>query len=160
MEFQPNVITLSNGESAYEYCDVAFSADSIIELDNGRPLLVIPREQIQRSVVKHGFSALHPLLEGLFGSILLAIGVVPVVLTNIAAILHPRLAKYAIYLLFVGFVGLLVLYSGLRRGYFLEMWTSKGRRKIVFSKKAGVTELEQTLKTVNESFGYGIASDI
>lgn len=124
---------------------VEATEDGIAAPGHGRRL--IPRGQIRSISVRWGFLAERPL-----GTIGVGIGFLA---AAACSLLWPScLTALVIPLILLG--GALV-YSALLRGYYLDIETQRGKRKIHLVDCSSMVEAEYFLRELHERFGYLIS---
>lgn len=137
-----NTNTVPDAEEI-SYLNITFSQKGVSEFSGRQRAVFIPREEIQRIQIKTGSRAERPLVQGIAGVALLALGVVGVrmFISNGAAFLRWE----AGFLLFGGVGGWLLL-EALRKGHCLLVTCSRETRKLVFDKKVNEPELAEFLR--------------
>ena len=147
---------------AVEAGSVRFSAERIEALDGGHPVIRVARKEIDQVVLQRGFQAARPLVQAAIGGVLLGVGAWVVV--NLLAKLFfyggwfvPKLEGLLLTLIPVG--GWL-LATALRRGYYLEIRSRKGRDKIPFARELPREEIEAFLLRAEQMYGYVVRKDL
>ena len=148
---RPTVIT---------YAGVGFSAEGLFEGSAGCPRIVVPRARIERIRLRCGFRARHALALGLFGVLLIGVGVAPIPHLVSWLLYGGQASKLEFLALVLIVLGTGAIYEALQRGYLLEVETSSGRQRLEFDKSAGSNEIEAFVCRVEQSFGYPVERNI
>lgn len=131
-----------------EYAGIRFSADAVCGIQGGRVYSVIPHAEVQRVVLHHGSVSAHPVIQLVVGLVLAAAGV-PVLIHMVhwaqkgGTIVSPE----ALFMTFPA-VGVILLFTALRRGHYLMIERQRGCTKLGFDSSA---KLEQVRAFINEA---------
>lgn len=127
---------------------------SLREIDSGRVMVLLPRADIRRIILRHGSPAQHPVIQVIAGFVLLAIGLFPAV-----HLLHWM--RYGGMIILEGnllflfpVLGIWFIYGGFIRRYYLEVETPTGNKKLEFRGKPQLSEIRSFLSTMKSTFGY------
>ena len=93
---------------------------------------------------------------GLFGVLLIGVGVAPIPHLVIWLLYGGQASKLEFLALVLIVLGTGAIYEALQRGYLLEVETSSGRQRLEFDKSAGSNEIEAFVCRVERSFGYPV----
>jgi hypothetical protein len=129
---------------------VELRAYEIVELDDDltTALVRIPRKSIVRVELGSGFQAERPLLEGLFG-LVLVIG---------SAWVFYNVAGFPRSFACMATLGFWALYRSMKRGAFLRVEIAGGgRRKLLFRSQVDRGQLEAFCQAAQSRFGCPIA---
>ena len=142
--------------------NVRFSAERIEALDGGHPVIRIARREIDQVALQRGFQAARPLVQAAIGGVLLGVGAWVVV--NLLAKLFfyggtfaPKAEGLLLTLIPIG--GWLFAMA-LRRGYYLDIRSRKGRDKIPFARELPREEIEAFLNRAEQMYGYVVRKDL
>ncbi len=152
--------------TAIKCTTVEISDSMLCEVDDGKTISSIPREQVQAiklvcdTGAKHpfmqffvGFSALAVSIFGLFISLLVRWrGLLPVTVHPGQVSLHP--VTIALYVLLGA--GLWCLLGVLRVRYYLEVRTGTRLMRLFFERSASAGDIRQFIRSVTWRFGYEI----
>jgi hypothetical protein len=133
---------------------VCFTAECIFEVGARSASAKVSRVELERISLRYGFQARHPLLLALFGFILLALGLPP--LLHVALGLIGGGGFFDVELLAPVWLilGITALWGAFRRGYLLEVETPVGKRRLEFKRGLESSELEAFISLVEQSLGY------
>lgn len=145
-----------------EYGNVRFSEERIEALDGGHPVLRIAREEIGQLALQWGLQAARPLIQAAIGLVFISTG---------GWVLVNFFSKIFFYGGWVapkveGLLGTLIPFGGwllgtsLRRGYYLEVRSRRGRDKIPFARDASRAEIETFVSRAQRDFGYVVRTDL
>ena len=133
--------------------------DGFLEtLQDGRILLQIPHQNIQRVALRRGPTAKHPLLQISIGIVFVGLGLLPLIhllLMPMASIVVWR----ELVMLFWAPLGGWVIWEGLHRGDYLEVQTSSRSHKLAFKRGTKAEEIEQWIAAVAKQWGLSISRD-
>jgi hypothetical protein len=138
---------------------VRFSAEELAEVDDrGHPVLRIPRSRIRQIGLRWGRQAARPLVQLVLGIAFAGGGG----FIEIAMILEwLRHGGTLIDLVVVGLaimtlLGAWLLWTALRRGFYLDVQTDSRAEKICFDRRLTREEVEAFLDEVRQRLGYQI----
>jgi hypothetical protein len=135
---------------------IGFSVEGLFEAGPARPMAVVPRDSIERIRLRYAFRARHPLALGMFGAILVVVGVLPAP-HLVSWLFHGGRALSLEFLaLVLVVVGAGAIYESLRRGYLLEIETTSGPQRLEFDRRAGASDIEGFIRRVEQAFGYSV----
>jgi hypothetical protein len=141
---------------ALTFGGISFTAEGVCEGPVTRPTVAVRRQQIEHIRLRYGFLAHHPLLLGLFGLVLVGLGIAPiihaVILLNGFGVFVDKEALLVLWL----FLGVPALYQASRRGYVLDVYTTGGIRKLELDRGVEPSELERFLQKAEKVFGFSI----
>ena len=139
---------------------VRFTNRSVSQLDGDRVSVSIPRDSIRHLSLGYGFQSERPLLQVLFGSIILAVGVWPVI--RIARWLFFGGDLSTLEVLLVGFLifGVWGVYSAVKRGYYILVETDRDRRKLAFSSPVARDDIQSFLADVHSTLDYEVLDEL
>jgi hypothetical protein len=146
-------------ENILELGNIRIAKDILSEVDRGRPIVRVPREDVQRVALRWGFLAPRPAVQALLGiGLLLAGGY----FVSNAIQAQTRGGKVGIFL-FAGlvaftFLGIWLLFEAFRRGYYLEVQTRKVVEKLRFDRKYSRAEIDTLLESARSRHGWLIDS--
>jgi hypothetical protein len=139
---------------ALEYAGVQCDSKGIAQFDNaGRLLLLIRRADIHKLYLRHGFQALHPVIQFSAGIVLTILGLAGIILATGVFGGGPTLPKLAGTVVFL-ILGPWMIVLAAWRGYFVEVYAKTGRNKLAFD-RAEPSHLRQFVKAA-ERLGYHI----
>jgi hypothetical protein len=142
---------------------VRFSDQEIAEVDashpGGRPVLRIPRDRIREIHLRWGAQAARPLVQLILGGGFLgAACYIQVSMLwewfRYGGVIH---AEVVAGLVVLGFVGGWLLFTALRRGFYLAVQTSGAQEKVRFDRRLPRQEIETLLNEARRRFGYEIS---
>jgi nitrogen fixation-related uncharacterized protein len=138
---------------------VRFSAEELAEVDSrGHPVLRIPRSRIRQVELRWGRQAARPLVQLVLGVAFAGTGGG----IEIAMILEwLRHGGTIIDLVVVGLammalLGVWLLWTALRRGFYLDVQTDSRAEKICFDRRLSREEVEAFLDEARQRLGYQI----
>jgi hypothetical protein len=75
-------------------------------------------------------------------------------------ILAPRGFRYEMGMVFFGFVGGVLIFDAIKKRYFLEVHKSKGDCRLIFSKDAQLTDIQDFCKKIRTIHQYKITENM
>lgn len=155
--------TLKAVPDAIEKGGIRFSDQEIAEVDpsrpGGRPVLRIPRDRIREIHLRWGIQAARPLVQlVLGGGFLAAAGYILVTMLwewfRHGGVIHVEVVAGLVVL---GVVGGWLLFTALRRGFYLAVQTNNAREKVRFDRRLPRQEIQPFLNEARRRFGYEIS---
>jgi hypothetical protein len=149
------VANVQAGESL-EHGGIRFSTDLIAELDRGRSVIRIPREDVRRIALCWGFQAPRPFVQAVLGIGLLLAGIYILVRIIMELMAHGGqvVGRLLIGLVIVGLLGGWLLFEAFKRGYYLEVRTEKRTEKLRFNRRLSRAEIEEFVASVRSQMGW------
>ncbi len=142
------------------------SGAGISEIEDGKIVASVPREQIRRIRLSHLTSTRHPFIRFLLGFSFVSVGLIFGIAAFFVHEEDPAITQTGSYavevpLVLIGLwlmVGLgLWLLAGVFRGkYILLVDTDAGTRRICFDKSTGIGEIQCFMEKAEQEFGYEI----
>jgi hypothetical protein len=143
---------------ALEYQGVYVDERMIAEMAGAWPAVRVPRADIISIEVARGSESQRPIVQFLFGVLLLAMGLFPI--PGIIRCLGQGkivVGHEAILVVWL-FLGIWVIYDAVKRRTLLLLRTPRGTKKIAFHGAVDAEELEEFLRLVKTAFGYTVES--
>jgi hypothetical protein len=145
-----------NAVGALTLGGVCFTAKGVFEGSVSRPTTAAPWARVEHLRLRYGFRARHPLLLGLFGLVLVGLGIVPILRALAWAAEGGTYILNEVFMVVWLLLGVGALYQALRRGFVLEVKTTTGCQSFEFTKGVSAQELGAFLDHVEQTFGYAI----
>ena len=140
-----------------EHENILISERGVFEVQSGKQIAGVERPHIAQIRVAYSSAAQRPILEGVVGLVLVALGFWGVWL----CLQSLKGFRYYAVLLVMGVLGAAMLWDVLRRRYVLLVTARDGRRhKLSFSVLAYPADIELFLQKVRQTFGLEIQSDV
>jgi hypothetical protein len=138
-----------------QYENIVVSEQGVFEFRSGKQIDGVLRPDISEIRIAYKTAAARPILQGVIGIILLAIGICFVWLLFLS-----RVSKGG-FLSAIAVVGWIMLSDALKRRYILFVTARDGRRhKLLFSVAAHASDIELFLQKVRQILGLEIHSDV
>ena len=132
---------------------VVCQENELQEVDTGKIMVRVSRNEIQSIQLKYGTQEQNVFLQVVVGSILILSAMLPLV----AIINGSSLPRSMTYWVFFGpALGGYLIIGTMRRGFFLNLETTTGIRRIVFEHKMKVEELEPFVASVEKAYGVTV----
>ena len=139
-----------------KYDNLLVSARGITETHGNKVVIFVPAADVDRVALKFG-RAEHNLVFSLsIGVVLALVGVFGL----IEFIRVPRLYRYELGMAVFGALGGSLIYDALKARFYLEVTRKKGMSRLVFSKKASRSEINNFCLSVRANYAYQIADEI
>ena len=147
----------ADNPGAIEFAGVRFEPDRVIELDGAQVMVNVPRSDIRRIALRHGFYSAHPVIQVGAGIVLTAIGILPTMHLSHWLVQGGTFYGPEAFLVSFVFLGPWLVYDATKRGPHLDVQTTAGRRKLILDKKTvGPEQLDAFLAVVEDRLGYRI----
>jgi hypothetical protein len=139
--------------------NIVVSEQGVFEFRSGKQIDGVSRPDISEIRIAYKTAAGRPILQGVIGTILLAIGICSV---GLSLLLSPRSSYVGVgFLLAIGSIGWIMVSDALKRRHILFVTARDGRRhKLLFSVAANASDIELFLQKVRQTFGLEIHSDV
>ena len=138
-----------------QYENIVVSEQGVFEFRSGKQIDGVLRSDISEIRIAYKTAAGRPILQGVIGIILLAIGICCVWLWLLSRVHRGG------FLFAIGVIGWVMLSDALKRRYILFVTARDGRRhKLLFSVAAHASDIELFLQKVRQTFGLEIHSDV
>ena len=138
-----------------EYAGIRCTSQNLSEWEHGRTMIVVPVPEIQRIDLRHGILAPHPFLLIPFGAILMAIGAIPLIHFLLVSRQGGHVASFEAVVVPFLFIGLYLILTALRRGFYLDVETTRGRFRLRLHKPPK-EHLPAFLSTLSMRFGFKV----
>jgi len=138
-----------------QYENIVVSEQGVFQFRSGKQIDGVLRPNISEIRIAYKTAAGRPILQGVMGIILLAIGICCISLWWLARVNRGG------FLFAIAVIGWITLSDALKRRYILFVTARDGRRhKLLFSVRAHASDIELFLRKVRETFGLEIYSDV
>lgn len=139
-------------------CDnILISDRGVFEVSSGKQLAGVLRPDIDRIRVAYTVASNRPVLEGVFGLVLVGVGIKGMLL----CLDSLKGFRYMAALVVLGVIGPAMLFDVIQRRYVLFVTARDGRvHKLSFAASAYSADIETFLRIANEKFGLGVQSDV
>ena len=138
-------------------CDnIIVSSRGITEADGNKVVVFVPANEIERITLKFGRSEHRPIVSLSIGIILALIGLFGLVEIFWAT----RGWRYEIGMMLLGAIGGSLIFDTLKQRYFLEVSKKVGMSRLVFSKGAQKSAIENFCKEVRAAYKYDITEQL
>jgi len=147
------------GQASLRLGSIEISGDGISErTPEGHRVVFLPRASIERIAVDQGFTCERPVAAAIATAIFLG-GAAIITVWMILAFATGELAlrlKLLVAALFPGVIGVMFLWTLIRRGRYLRIDTTRGRRKLVLRGASDRNALRDLLSLGRTRFGYAV----
>jgi hypothetical protein len=139
-----------------EHCGIRCTAEALLEFEGGRLMVTIPRNEIQRIGIRYGIQAPHPMLQVILGLGLASVAYFP--LRELIDWLRHGGTLFTVVdlLLFLPIVGAWTAWEALKRGYFFEVQSSAGIKRLAFAKKPQPAALDEMIAFIEQNYGIAV----
>jgi hypothetical protein len=153
-----------------KYATVQFTPDKLVEFGSkvqSREVLSIPRDDIEKIVLKYGLASERPIIDVLIGSGFLLVGLfisIPLLFSYFSELsqgtsVRPAGAKFVGFgLMFIPFA-IMFFYLALRKRYYFYVQLRKDKRKIVFHGEVYPVHIRSFIREANSKLGWQIRID-
>lgn len=139
-----------------QFQNIRFRMDGVGEWDQTQFALYLNRNLIRRITLCNGFQCERPILAGLFGLVVSAIGIAGVAIFFGALARGFVISKYVMALPVCLLVGLWMIFTAMKRGFYLDVKLESDQRKLCFRGAVDEGALDRFLCEVESQFGYQI----
>jgi hypothetical protein len=148
---------LSTYTSEMEFHGIHFMGNQLCEMDMGRVIVKVSRDEIKKISLHYGLQSPHPVLQILFGVPLAATS--GYFLTKILFVwfLHGGVFFRIEELLAVPMVvGIWISIAALKQGYYLAVQSSNGSKRLAFQGRPDAEKLRHFIERVEDEWGVKI----
>ena len=124
-----------------QFLNIILTEEGVGEVEDGRTIVFVPRDQIEMLEFRHGVQAERPAIQAVAGLLFSCLGAL-----GISIFGRGGSFRLGAGCLVFGVLGVLLLWESLRRGYYLQAICRSDARKLVIRgsiKKAGVSDFVQ-----------------
>jgi hypothetical protein len=149
---------MQNAETSpvLKYCNIVVSQRGLAEADGKKAVLFVPAAEVDRIILKFGKAEHRPFVSLLIGMVFTLVGVFGL----IELIIATRSWRFDIGLMFLGVIGLSLIFDSIKQRYFFEVHKSKGLCRLVFSKSASLAEIQNYCAKIKEAYCYKITEEL
>ena len=134
-------------------CDnILVSPRGITETAGKKVVIFIPADDIERITVNFGRSDHRPIISISIGTVFALVGVFGLVEFFVAT----RGYRYELGMVAFGLIGGSLIFDALKQRFFFEVYKKKGICRLVFSKHAQKTDIQDFCKKVRTIYKYDI----
>jgi hypothetical protein len=153
-----------------KYATVQFTPDKLVEVGSkvqSREVLSIPRDDIEKIVLKYGLASERPIIDVLIGSGFLLAGLyigMPLLfsyfsdLSQGTSVRAPSAKFVGFGLMFIPFA-IMFFYLALRKRYYFYVQLRKDKRKIIFDREVYPERIRSFIQEANSKLGWQVGID-
>ena len=128
-------------------------------MEGGSVVIEVARDDVQRVTLRHGLQAPHPLLQILMGCALVAAGYFPA-----AHLIHwfrhgGTFFTFEAFVIPFAFLGLSMVVTALRSGYYLDVEERQGRKRLLFRPEPNAGDLQRFADDAERCLGLRITRE-
>jgi hypothetical protein len=129
-----------------ECCGIRCTDTGLFEMEGSKVMVSVQKSEIQRITLRHGIQAPNPTLQIIFGLAVASVGYFPI--RELILWLQHGGTIFSTYhfLIIVSAIGIWTVFEAVKRGYFLEVQTTAGTKRLAFAKRPD----EETLRGLME----------
>jgi hypothetical protein len=128
----------------------------LAEIDGKKVVLFVPSAEVDHIILRFGRADHRPAISMFLGIIFALMGIYGLA----EFILAPRGFRYEMGMVFFGFVGGVLIFDAIKKRYFLEVHKSKGDCRLIFSKDAQLTDIQDFCKKIRTIHQYKITENM
>jgi hypothetical protein len=140
----------SHDASQVLYLNIAVSEKGLAELSGNKRIIFIPKDQVQGVEIKFGYQADRPLAQGTLGLVLVVVGMVGIFALGGGS---SALTEWGLGFVFLGGIGVWLIWEASRRGYYFRVISSNGTRNLRLKGAVQKPELTSFVERASQ-FGY------
>jgi len=138
-----------------KYDNIVVAPRGIAETYGRKLSIFVPAAEINRITLKYGKSDHRPIVSMVIGTLLALIGMAGIILFFVS----PAGFRYELGMVFFGIIGGSIIFDTLKERYFLEIEGSKGLNRLVLSKNAKRSDIDEFCNKVRPTYKYQIMDD-
>lgn len=143
-------------QNFHEYAGIRITAKSMMAVDDGQPIMVVPLTEIESIRLCFGRKSERPLMQAAFSLLLLIIGLLPIFASL------TRLAQVNLKLMMIaGFIpfGIWGLRTSFANGFYLEVTSKTAQRKLPLPTFFDPVSLRELITQCAEAHEFSYADD-
>jgi hypothetical protein len=144
---------------AVRFQTVEFSAKGVTLFSQQSKLLFVPREQIRQITLKYGFQSERPIVEILFGIVIIGVGLYLIINIILNILLRQTIHVEQCLSILLLPVGSWFFIDGFRKRLYFEVGLDNDMRKFPLGKNPDKAELQKFIRLAGQ-FGYTIDSSL
>lgn len=141
-----------------DYLRVVITPEGVAEMDGASRVVFVPKSDIQKIELASGTGAERPLIQSLFGAVLVVVGLFSVKSIYLWMMEGGTISTLQVGLVVFMLAGAWMLWGVFRKRTYLLVTTRNDTRKIVFAGKVDPVRLSEFVQAANCNFGYLIQS--
>jgi hypothetical protein len=134
-----------------KYDNIVVSPRGLAEAHGKKVVIFVPAPEIERVTLKFGRAEHNPIVSIGIGIILAAVGIFGLYLLS-----SGKGNRYDLGMVAMGIIGGSLIFDALKRRYFLEVEKKKGMCRLVFSKRAKQSDIEELCNKMRTVYKYEI----
>ena len=138
------------------YCGVRCEPRRLAEVESGRVMVAMDRAEIRGISSGHSVQAQHPVRQSIVGLVWFSITYFPAKHVLYWFRHGGVLFSTEIWMVTFGGIGLYMVISALRRGYYLDVELERGKRRLAFGRDATAQGAEDFVQSVERLYGLRV----
>lgn len=139
-----------------KYDTIVVSTRGMAEVHGRKVVIFIPASEINRITLKFGRAEHNPIVSIGIGAVLALVGIFGL----IVFFAGTKGNRYDLGLIALGIIGGSLIFDALKQRYFLEIDKKNDMRRLVLSKKAKRSDIDEFCNKVRTIYKYEIADDV
>jgi hypothetical protein len=140
-----------------ECCGVRCDDKQLVEVEDGRVMVSVERHCVRQITLRYGVMSPHPILQGLIGMVLASLGFIPAAHLIEWSLHGGEFLAIEAGLVGLSVVGIWLIATSLRRGYFLEVQEKSSRKRLQLRPAPEAEKLASFVRAVEEAWGVNVA---
>lgn len=145
---------------AINYGGIQITADRLMETDGGRVMVLVPRDEVRNILLRYGFRSRHPIAQLVIGIVLALTAVIPIAHLIDWSVNGGTFFEAELGLIVLAVIGVYLILDAPRRGYALEVTSTKGKYSLDFPKGSDAAQVRAVADAARQRFGYEISDDL
>lgn len=147
----------STGLNAVRFHNVGFGTEGVTLFDQQSKISFVAKKDIRRITLKYGYQSERPLLQVIFGIVIILIGLYFVVNFILQMLINRIIYTTMLLSILILPVGIWFIVDGLRKRLYFEVEVDNDRRKFPLGRAPDRSELQKFIKAGSQ-LGYIIDS--
>ena len=141
-------------------CGIRLTEQNLSEIDSGRIMVTVSKQDIQRIVLRHGVQAPHPATQLIAGIVLISLGYFPI--RHLAYwFQHGGVYfDYEAWIIALVIAGMFMVRGASKKGYFLDVELSQGHKRLAFQKNPDAKDLDIFVGLIEQCYGLTISREM
>jgi len=143
-----------------ECCGIIIIDATLCEIDDGSIAIRVPITEVKRVVLGYGFQSPHPILQMILGLVFICMGVFAALAFLNFLVQGGAFPKLGAGLIAFGFIGVWLVAKGINRGFYLDVISAQGRRRLGFDDEASPEKMRSFLPLLASTLRVLVTSTV
>lgn len=139
-----------------KYDNIVVSSRGMAEAHGRKVVIFVPAAEINRITLKFGRPEHNPIISIGIGAVLALVGIFGLIVVFVG----KKHNRYAFGLVALGIIGGSLIFDALKQRYFFEIHKKNDTRRLVLSKNARKSDIDEFCNKVRATYKYEITDEV